>query len=260
MSDALEQELRAALAERAQTLAAPDADHWLDLVEAPAAIRFRLHKLRATVGVALAAAVLVVAIVVLMSGGLTKQSRGSASQVSVPAAFVGWTPAPTEATAKRIAVYAKRCEWAASYKSRLGSPLIADVRGPYTAILFVVRTKNYSRFCIYGPHIGLQGSSSLTSPEFSGPPGPYGIQSNRAGGSCNPATGQAVTQMQGEVGKQVTGATFLFGAHTRVVASVRQGFYLVWWPWSQLPRAVKLNTTSGNREISLFKGRVRHLC
>jgi hypothetical protein len=180
---------------------------------------------------------------------------------SIPAAFVGWTPAPTKTTAARIATYAKRCMWAAQHKSRLGPPLIADVRGPYVALVFVDERDNYQRFCIYGPHLGLQGSGQLTSPlPFDGPPPRDGIQHNGMGGTCDPATGRAVGEMQGQVGGDVTGATFLFPNHARVQASVRRGFYLVWWPWANRPEAITLYTTQGTRHVELSGARRSNWC
>jgi hypothetical protein len=194
----------------------------------------------------------VVLFVVLSSGSPALRAPASMGQAVVPAAFVGWTPAPSKATAKRIAEYAKRCRWAASYRSQLKTPLITDIRGPYTALLFVDEHENYERFCLYGPDMGVQGSGRITyTGSFDPPPGPKGIQHNAMSGSCNPANGKSVMEMHGQVGHDVTGATFLFPNHARVVASVNGGFYMVWWPWSGQPKEVKLYTTVGSVYINL---------
>jgi hypothetical protein len=201
----------------------------------------------------LAAVAAIVAVIALLSSGTSAlRQPASTGRAVVPAAFVGWTPAPSKATAKRIAVYAGRCRWAAKYRSQLKTPLIADIRGPYTALLFVDERENYERYCIYGPHIGGQGGNEIRFPGMLDPqPGPNGIQHNGFDGSCNPADGRAVTEMHGVVGANVVGATFLFANHVRVVASVKGGFYMAWWPWADSPKSITVYTTSGTKRITL---------
>jgi hypothetical protein len=213
----------------------------------------RARKRWAAVGLAgLPTAAAIVAVIVLLSSGTAalRQPASTGRQV-VPAAFVGWTPAPTKATAKRIAEYATRCRWAAIHKSQLKTPLIADIRGPYTALLFVDERDNYERYCLYGPHVGLQGSAELTAFAFATPPGPRGIQHGNRGGSCNPADGKAVSQMHGQVGAEVIGATFVFANGAKVEATVRKGYYFAWWPWAGSPKAITVYTRTGMTHITM---------
>ena len=214
----------------------------------------RARKRRAGFGLAgLATAAVIVAVIALLSNGTTALRRpASSGRAIVPAAFVGWTPAPSKASAKRIAVYAKRCRWAAKYRSQLKTPLIADIRGPYTALLFVDERENYQRYCLYGPHVGLQGSGKLTQPAALGsPPGPRGIQHGSMGGSCDPADGKAVRQMHGQVGAHVIGATFVFANGAKVEATVRKGYYFAWWPWARSPKSITVYTRTGTTHITM---------
>lgn len=255
MTDTLEQEIRSALAEKAAAFP-PGAHERLEQIDyGPKNARLRRRTAFGLAGLAAVAAI--VAVIALLSSGTSAlRQPASTGHAVVPAAFVGWTPAPSQATAKRIAVYAKRCRWAASYRSQLKAPLIADIRGPYTALLFVDERENYERFCIYGPDIGGQGGRRIRYPgslgrSFNPPPGPNGIQHGGFSGSCDPSDGHAVTEMLGQVGVNVVGATFLFANHARVVASVKGGFYLVWWPWARSPESITVYTVSGTKHITL---------
>lgn len=259
MTDALEQELRSALAERAAAMP-PGARERLAVVDykhrGPSTLRRPTVVLVATLTVvALLAAVLIPSLRTPV-----RQPDIPPAAASIPAAFVGWTPAPGKATASRTAKDVKRCMWAAAHRARLGSPLVTDVRGPYVALLFVDERDNYDRFCIYGPHIGLQGSSQLRSHlPFESPAAQHGIQHDSWGGSCDPATGRAVGEMYGEVSRDVTAATFLFPDH-RVEASLRHGFFLVWWPWAVRPAGIVLQTTHGTRSITLARRGIQNWC
>ncbi len=164
MSDALEKDLREALQQQAATLDSDIRKRILETDFRPRVHRYRGVTLRraATLGGAAMIAAVAVVVVALVASQGGRAPQIPVSQPSIPAAFVGWTAQPSRATATRIAIYAKRCRWAAA-RSHLGSPLIADVRGPYTALLFVDQRDNYERFCIYGPHVGGQGGSEIAS-------------------------------------------------------------------------------------------------
>jgi hypothetical protein len=256
MTDTLEQELRLALAEKAAAFPAGAHERLEQIDYGPKNARLRRRTAFGLAGLATVAAIAVV-IALLSSSTPALRQPASTGHAVVPAAFVGWTPAPSKATAKRIAVYAKRCRWAASYRSQLKAPLIADIRGPYTALLFVDERENYQRFCLYGPHVGLQGAGTLAAPPVfeSAPIGPRGIEDNHMGGSCDPADGRAVTQMHGPVGAEVIGATFVFANGAKVDATVRKGYYFAWWPWSDSPKSITVYTTSGTTHVTLPESR-----
>jgi hypothetical protein len=250
LSDAWTRLDTTAAVERLTAIQYGDAGRSTRAAGGPAAARKR----RTAFGLAGLATVAAIAVVIALLSSSTPALRQPAStgHAVVPAAFVGWTPAPSKATAKRIAVYAKRCRWAAKYRSQLKAPLIADIRGPYTALLFVDERENYQRYCLYGPHFGLQGSGTLTQPPvFGSPPGPRGIQHDGMGGSCNPADGKAVTQMHGQVGAEVIGATFVFANGAKVDATVRKGYYFAWWPWALSPKSITVYTRTGTTHIAM---------
>jgi hypothetical protein len=191
-------------------------------------------------------------------------SLRKAGQVVVAVtSLAGMVPALASAARPQTASVAKRCEWAAAHKAHLGAPLITDARGSTAAVLFVDHRDNYERFCLYAPHNGVGTSSEITSPDSLNPaPGPNGIQHNREGGSCDPTTRQAVGEMFGRVGTNVTGATFTFPNGKSVPASVKSGFYVVWWAWDTVthPNWIILKTKTGTTtEIQMHAG-LTHTC
>lgn len=225
--------------------------------ETPLPARSRTKVMRAAVrrwsSVSAAAVVIgTIVMVLLLSGRLAGKQHGpSAAYPAVPAAFVGWTPTPTKAMAARAKSAATRCRWAAQHKSELGAPLITDARGPYVAVLFVDHKDNYERFCIYGPNLGNQGGSLIKSPLFASP-SPNSIQHSGEEGSCNPSTGRAVGEMYGQAGTNVAGATFHLANGAAVRATVRKGFYVVWWPWPTSPSNIIVRTKlNGTQDIRL---------
>jgi hypothetical protein len=189
-------------------------------------------------------------------------SLRKASQVAVAViTLAAVTPALSSAARTQTASPAKRCAWAASHKAHLGLPLITDARGSYVAVLFVDHRDNYERFCLYGPHIGVGASDQIRSPALiDTPPGANGIQDNHEGSSCDPTTGQAVGEMFGRVGTNVTGAIFKFAHGASIHASVKDGFYVVWWPSTTGPDAITVKTKSGTTAEIQMHDRLSHSC
>jgi hypothetical protein len=189
-------------------------------------------------------------------------SLRKAAQVAVAmTTLAGMAPALAPAARPRTASAAKRCEWAAAHKAHLGAPLITDRRGSTVAVLFVDHRDNYERFCLYAPHNGVGTSSDIASPDSLNPaPGPSGIQHSSEGGSCDPTTRQAVGEMFGRVGANVTEATFTFPNGKSIPATVKNGFYVVWWAWDTVthPNQIILKTKTGTTsEIQMDAGLTR---
>jgi hypothetical protein len=175
--------------------------------------------------------------------------------------LAGVAPALSSAARPQTASPAKRCEWAAAHKAHLGVPLITDARGSYVAVLFVDHRDNYERFCLYGPHIGVGTSGQIRSPALiDTPPGANGIQHNNEGGSCDPTTGHAVGEMFGRVGTNVTGVIFKFSNGASIQASVKNGFYVAWWPSAFGPDGMIVKTKSGTTTEIQMQGGSRDSC
>lgn len=258
MTDMLEHELRATLAEHAERLPRADGDAWVSEFNDRSRHLRRSERLRVLTrtGATAVLAGCAAAIVLLTIGGSTRLRSPQVTRPAIPAAFVGWTAVPTQATAAQTATAAKRCEWAASHKAHLRQPLITDARGPYIAVLFVDQHDNYERFCMYGPNLGLGTAGQIRSPDQLNPaPGPDGIQHSHAGGTCDPETGRAVGAMFGRSGTDVTGAILRFSNGASVHATVKNGFYVVWWPWALWPERISVMTKSGTTtEINMATG------
>jgi hypothetical protein len=263
MTDTFPQDLQTALAERANALPSADVDDWLIQFDRSSRARRRSARLRAATNAGGTTALVGLAVLIFMLsvGSRSNHQQPRLTNPAVPAAYEGWTPIPTKAAAARAKSAATRCEYFAVHKSHLGEPLITDARGPYVAVLFVDRRDNYERSCIYGPNLGLQGGGWIKSPiPLEAPPSANSIQHFRESGSCNPATGRAVEEMHGQAGSHVVGATFYFPNRAAVQATIRRGFYMVWWPWPLSPTHIIIRTKSGETNNILMRGRRRWWC
>jgi hypothetical protein len=189
--------------------------------------------------------------------------RKAAQVVVAVTTLAAMAPALASASRSQTASVATRCEWAAAHKAHLGAPLITDARGSVVAVLFVDHRDNYERFCLYAPNNSVGTSRDITSPDSLDPaPRPNGIQHRREGGSCDSTTRQAVGEMFGRVGTNVTGVTFTFPNGTAIPASVKGGFYVVWWAGDSVtrPNSVILKTKTGTTsEIRMDPG-LTHTC
>jgi hypothetical protein len=145
-------------------------------------------------------------------------------------AFAGWSATPTAASTAQIAATLRACH------SRV--PLaIADTRGPYTAAIFGGRLGGVA--CLVGPSSSAAGGiAGLTT---SGKPvAPDQVQTSALTGSD--AQGHGFVLLAGRAGSRVTGVTIHRSHGGDVVASVKHGWYLVWWPADI--RAINATVTS----------------
>ncbi len=158
---------------------------------------------------------------------------------SAPPAFAQWTPTPTLASVVRITAVMGRCG--------LGRPALVEVRGPYTAAVFVKRSGGTA--CVLGPGIG-SGFFSL---------GGVGVPDNQvkpeqvrtAAAAGSDSRGDAYVLLAGRVGTAVRSLVIHRSNNVDVIATIKNGWYLAWWPARVHATGATVATASGTRNVSL---------
>ena len=214
MSDLLEQDLRGALADRA-ALMTPEASARLRAVDYRPRSRW-LPSRPALGGLGLTAAAAAAATAILLG--------------SSPApAFAGWTASPTAPLPGQLAAAGQDCGMSP------GTPVLTDTRGPYTASIYADGST-----CVEGNGITISanhdggGTSSI----------PAGtIQLNGAGQSDS--DGHALTMVDGPIGAGVTGVTITRSDGSLVHATVKNGWYLAWWPGTEHATTAQVASPNG---------------
>jgi hypothetical protein len=222
MPDQLEQSLRAAFSHRAAQLDPDSTARLLAIDYHPS--RHRLGKLPAIGALgAGGAAAAVTALVTLGS--------------SAGPAFAGWQPAPTIPGPGQLAQAAQACG------QDLGSPVLNDSRGPYTASIYANSTT--SDLCLKGDGVSVSSSSTLDS-AASVPAGHIQI----GGGGTRDSAGDALTLVDGRAGAGVTAVKVERSDGSSVEATVAGGWYLAWWPGSVTARTAQVATASGTNSVA----------
>ena len=120
----------------------------------------------------------------------------------------------------------------------LGSPVLTDSRGPYTASIYANSTTG---------DVCLSGNGSRcprARPRVATASVPAGqIQLN--GGGTRDSAGNALTLVDGRTGAGVTAVTIERSDGSSVQATVANGWYLAWWPGTVAATNAKVTTASG---------------
>jgi hypothetical protein len=199
----------------------------------------------------------VVTVVILLSSGAP--------------AYAGWAPVPTAASAKAVATAISKCYKDGPNGTPLGQPVLAETRGKSTAAIYVI--DGTVSMCLY------DSAHSAVSTDGMGPfgvaPGPdklslpYGVTGGSSGSGRLPrwlfqalrrrpdtrATLLAFREYQdgdgygywvlGRAGSDVSAVTFAFARHETVTATVQNGWYFAWWPWTSDPTSAAITTSTG---------------
>jgi hypothetical protein len=164
--------------------------------------------------------------------GLSGAAAAAAAAIllgsSATPAFAGWTASPTAPLPGQLAAAEQHCGAGA------GTPVLTDTRGPYTASIFADGST-----CLQGNGIRIS-SGSGDAAKSSIPAGT--IELNGAGESDS--DGHALTMVDGPIGARVTGVTITRSDGSSVQATVKNGWYLAWWPGTE--RAVTAEVTSAS--------------
>ena len=222
MPDQLEQDLREALSQRAAQLD-PDSLARLSAIDYHPRSR-RLRKLPAISALgATGIAAAVAAIVTLGS--------------SAAPAFAGWRATPSNPAPGQLAQAAEACG------QGLGSPVLIDSRGPYTAAIYADSTT--SDVCLSGNGVSMSSSSTSAAPAS--------VTAGRIqldGGGTRDSAGNALTLVDGRTGAGVTGVTIKRSDGSSVQATVANGWYLAWWPGTVAATTAEVTTTSGANTVA----------
>ncbi|HTW12293.1 MAG TPA: hypothetical protein VME01_06100 [Solirubrobacteraceae bacterium] len=230
-------------------------------------IRMRGRGLWALAGTAGAAVMAgAVTAIILVSGGTTP-------------AYAGWTPVPKLATRSELATAVRNCYGGGGVQGGLDlrvatgsrAPVLAEARGASAAAIYVVDSTVY--MCLYDAALPYVDNDSLGPLRLDPGPDqlsiPYGVWggsghgvisksgaaarhrggSTRAGGQL-PVRARTVGAefgywALGQAGSDVSAVTFTFAGGKTVDASVQNGWYFAWWPWTTDPSSVTVTTSTG---------------
>lgn len=213
MSHLLEQNLRGALADRA-ALMPPEASARLRAVDYhPRSSRLPARPALGALGLTGAAA----AAAAILLGS------------SAAPAFAGWTARPTPPLPGQLAATEQSCGAAA------GTPVLTDTRGPYAASIYPDGST-----CVKGN--GITISSSRPGGET--PRASAGTVELSGAGESD-SDGHALTMVDGPIGSGVTGVIITRSGGSPVQATVKNGWYLAWWPGSQRATTAEVATAGG---------------
>jgi hypothetical protein len=153
-------------------------------------------------------------------------------------AFAGWTAKPTAAVSQQIRNAARDC--------RLSGPVLVETRGPYTAAVFASRYGGTA--CVIGPGMSFEGSvGGVRAPDNRFKPNQIGMAVSTGGDD----QGHGFTVLTGRVGTAVRSVVIHRSYHGNVVASIKGGWYLAWWPAGTRATYATVTTTSGSHRVAL---------
>lgn len=217
MSDLLEQDLREMLCERAEEID-PAASARLRAIDyRPRRRRGPTLPALGALGVSATAAA-VVAVATLAS--------------NAPPAFAGWSPTPTRPASGQLAVAEQAC------RTNLGTPVLTDTRGPYTASIYADATS--SHLCLEGGSLSIASSNGGAS-QADVPAGEVQL----SGSGMENSSGQALTLVECRIGAGVTSVTIDRSDGSSIQATVSGGWYLAWWPGTVQATTADVTTNSG---------------
>ncbi len=223
MSDLLEHDLRDALADRAARVPR-DASARLQAVDYHPRSR-RLPSRPALGALGLSGVAAAVGAAILLGSGAAP-------------AFAGWTASPTAPLPGQLAGAEQRCATGA------GTPVLTDTRGPYTASIYADGST-----CIEGNGITISSSS--------GGGGKSGVAAGAIelnGAGQSDSDGHALTMVDGPIGAGVTGVSITRSDGSSIQATVKNGWYLAWWPGTQRAVTAQVASASGTSAQSFPTG------
>ena len=153
-------------------------------------------------------------------------------------AFAGWSARPTPAPRGQITTATRRCG--------LSAPVLVEARGPYTAAVFASRSGGSA--CVQGPSVSFVGSIGGVH-AADNPIAPNQIETAVA--SASNADGDEFRLLAGRVGSAVRSIVIHRSNHIDVTASIRNGWYLAWWPARAHATGATVTTRSGVHEVAL---------
>jgi hypothetical protein len=222
MSDQLEPRLREALSQRAAQLD-PDSIARLRAIDYHPRRR-RISRLPAISALGATGVAAAVAAIVTLG-------------TSAAPAFAGWQRTPSTPAPGQLAQAAQACG------QDLGSPVLTDSRGPYTAAIYADSTT--TDLCLSGNGVSMSSRSTSEAPAS--------VAAGRIqldGGGRQDSSGNALTMVDGRTGAGVTAVTIERSDGSSVQATVANGWYLAWWPGTVTATNAQITTASGTSTMA----------
>lgn len=149
-------------------------------------------------------------------------------------AFAGWTARPTVG----LQAATRRCG--------LTSPALVEARGPYTAAVFA--SPSGGSACVVGPSLSFVGSvGGVQAADNRFKPNQIGVTDL----SGSDKHGHGFILLTGRAGSAVRTIVIHRRNQAGVVASIKDGWYLAWWPASTPATNATVTTTSGRYNLAL---------
>jgi hypothetical protein len=277
MSDSVDTVLRRAFCAEADQLPPEAIDRLL-------AVEFRPRTRRLSPKVAIGAA-----------AGVGASTAAAVSLLVVGTAapaFAGWEATPTTPAAGQLATAEAACRAHLAANSSAGSldgpqssPILTDVRGPYTVAVYAAGSADVT--CFVGPSFVAVSGLSVTSTgngasasasgfgSVSGAngAGPASAQSRssvrRASGGAAPvggsgagisashftlSNGSPYSLVVGHVSGPLTSAVIERSSGSGVTATVADGWFEAWWPGTGEATSVKVTTPTGTTTLPIRTG------
>jgi hypothetical protein len=199
----------------------------------------------------------IVAVVALLSSG-------------APAALANWTAVPTPVSSSALAAAITKCYGVNASSRDLGQRVLVEARGRSTAAIFIKNGTVY--MCRYdsaapaetndsmGPLRSAPGPDQLSVPYETQGGGGSGHLPKKLGRELRKrprtrAIGLALREFEigdgygfwalGRAGSSVSAVRFAFAGHPAVTATIQNGWYFAWWPWTTDPTSVTVSTRTG---------------
>jgi len=185
-------------------------------------------------------------------GGAVAVASGATAALVVslgagtPPAFAAWTASPTPPTPGQLTAAERTCA-ARPTNPPPGIPSLptkvslADIRGPFSLLLFGANTTTRGALlCMSGPD-GTQ--MSVAAGHQLAPPRPGQITLDRL--QAESAQAQPYTVAEGSTGSGVSAATLTLSNGSRVGATVGNGLFLAWWPGTATVTSASVTSASG---------------
>jgi len=185
-----------------------------------------------------------------------------------PTAFAGWTATPKAVAAsqtdgavadctQRLAAIptsaaARTVAGATGHPFSLPSvdtltPVLSDVRGPFTFIVFANADASATASCITGPEF-----TSASEARSGGPQPSVAANGISVSWSAHTArAGQAYSFLEGRAGAGVTAVTLNLADGSTVQTTTDNGWFVAWWPGSTNASGATVSTAQGTSTTPL---------
>jgi hypothetical protein len=175
-------------------------------------------------------------------------------------AFASWTPHPTLITGTQAADIQRSCHDAYPTPGDAERAAFTERRGNFT--LSLVATDHAIGSCFYpdeslAPNSNVEGAASWSAFDSTSPLGPDEVQALR-GGEWTGSEGTYTTSV-GRIGSDVTAVAITAAGGPTTTATVRDGYYIAWWPGdADQSLEVSITLRSGDTRTQALNSPTQH--